>query len=947
MKQYETETGQKSVLPALQPVYQSAPAEWTIDFSKRKASLLLEILQLQTEKKPVKLRGWSQEESEIRSFLQCLPYISQLRLNYNYSNDECVELLPNLFHQAAESQRQTGEKTLELLVSVCSYSSFPFEDSDLLFEQCDFLLELYSHVKKYETETGQKSVLPALLPVYQSTPAEWIIHLSERKTSLLLEILQLQTEKKSVELWSWSQEESEISFLQCLPYISQLRLNYFYPHNKRLELLKKLFHQAAKSQRQRGEKTLELLVSVCSYSSFPFGDEEDPDSLKEQSDFLLELYAHMKQYETETGQKSVLPGLQPVYQSAPAEWIIHLSERKTSLLLEILQLQTEKKPVKLWGWSQEESEIRSFLQCLPYISQLRITENLVPSLNRLVFDWAKETELVAALFAALDYNFTVNGVLSFKRCRALGQAISSSASRLNLILNFKGISLKGATLLFKHVTHLYKLRLNESALGRMVQAHRVIHGAPLVIEELYVVLKRVWSTRKLSRVLSSLTPLLNLWAVQCLNLSDCELEPHYLIGLVCHPECLKIRLSKVTLQHFPLLIYELKDRDLCRFFLRKVGGDLTSCTLSWEELIYFLQLGVDTITVNMRKNKITREHVTQLIPLLAEVKFKSLDSSVVLSIIREIYETGSAGCVPSLLNSVENHINLNNRVLDSVHCDALCFTLQHCTNVSLSLLWTSIPEWTLVNILPLLSRVSNLSVDRHLLLSLLHYSTLVDTGTAAYFSSLRNRLDFSCSTALDVTTKTERHTLHLTTEDCRVISNAVLKAQKPTELILLDCELEDAGVDSLFKILHTVRLRCSKALLLKFLTFVRVGTEVERMTRAEAISKAVDGEVDLSETQLDLQVCRLLALVLEYTEGLSELDLSHCQLTDSCLELLLPHLHKIDVLDLSHNNITDRVVSSVQRTVSISSNIQTVRLFGNRITDIGLFQKDKRFEIWK
>jgi hypothetical protein len=87
-------------------------------------------------------------------------------------------------------------------------------------------------------------------------------------------------------------------------------------------------------------------------------------------DLLLDLYSHVKDYETQTG-RSVLPALQTVYQSAPAVWSIDLSERKVSLLLEVLKLQPEKKPVQLNGWSDEESEVRSFLQCLPYISQLR------------------------------------------------------------------------------------------------------------------------------------------------------------------------------------------------------------------------------------------------------------------------------------------------------------------------------------------------------------------------------------------------------------------------------------------------------------------------------------------------------------------------------------------------------------------------------------------------
>ncbi len=109
---------------------------------------------------------------------------------------------------------------------------------------------------------------------------------------------------------------------------------------------------------------LKLLTSICTRSSdygriFIFDD----------TDFLLDLCSHVKNYETQTG-RSYLPALQSVFQS-PDVWIINLSERKISVLLEVLKLQTEKKPVKLIICSEEEREVMSFLQCLSYISQLR------------------------------------------------------------------------------------------------------------------------------------------------------------------------------------------------------------------------------------------------------------------------------------------------------------------------------------------------------------------------------------------------------------------------------------------------------------------------------------------------------------------------------------------------------------------------------------------------
>ncbi len=136
-----------------------------------------------------------------------------------------VQFLMNLIISASEFDKTTYENYTELFTSVCSYTSFPCSENNTShhIDQCDFLLDLYSHGKDYETQTG-RSVLPALQPIYQSAPAVWRINLSERKSSILLEVLKLQRKKKPVELIDWTDEESEVKgFLQCLPYISQLR----------------------------------------------------------------------------------------------------------------------------------------------------------------------------------------------------------------------------------------------------------------------------------------------------------------------------------------------------------------------------------------------------------------------------------------------------------------------------------------------------------------------------------------------------------------------------------------------------------------------------------------------------------------------------------------------------------------------------------------------------
>nr|XP_055053263.1 uncharacterized protein LOC129438526 [Misgurnus anguillicaudatus] len=239
--------------------------------------------------------------------------------------------------------------------------------------KCDFLLDLYSHVKDYESKTGS-NVLPALQSIYQSSPAVWTINISERKTSILLEVLKLQTEKKPVELIDWTDDESEVTgFIQCLPYISELSFNCTVLIQKSdksaVQFLVNLFTAASEFDTNTGENYMEILTSVCSYRYFPLNSYDNELQMK-QSEFLLTLWLHVKNYMTEK-DRCIHSAFQSIYRLTPAVWTINLSEGKTSILLEVLKLQRVIKPVELIDWTDDESEVRGFIQCLPYISQLR------------------------------------------------------------------------------------------------------------------------------------------------------------------------------------------------------------------------------------------------------------------------------------------------------------------------------------------------------------------------------------------------------------------------------------------------------------------------------------------------------------------------------------------------------------------------------------------------
>ena len=88
----------------------------------------------------------------------------------------------------------------------------------------------------------------------------------------------------------------------------------------------------------------------------------------------------------------------------------------------------------------------------------------------------------------------------------------------------------------------------------------------------------------------------------------------------------------------------------------------------------------------------------------------------------------------------------------------------------------------------------------------------------------------------------------------------------------------------------------SKAVLLQLVSLVPVNSEWDTVGRALTLCKALEGELDLSHSSLDQRACAALALMLDFSEELTELDLSHCQLTDQLLLTLSAQLHKVQVL---------------------------------------------------
>ncbi|XP_041660122.1 uncharacterized protein LOC121520634 isoform X5 [Cheilinus undulatus] len=887
-------------------------------------------------------------QSLCEALLEALPFVTSLSFRMTHNS-------PGLEDQESDP-RTLERKKKKLLLDLCLKAAL---DEDQSFHHVvhqlvsmfsvdkhlhNFFVDFYEHVKN----KGCSSVRPKLDPLFKSAPKVWSINLSEINTSILLEVLKL-LKKTKVNLTGYSDEGREVrSFLQCLPYISHLSFSGW--SDSGVKFCGSLFCAAATTERelQSGENTLELLSSVCRHQTSPFIYHNYEYT---RCDFFLDLYSHIKNYETQIGS-SVLQPLQSFFISDQTEWSVDLSERKTSILLEVLKLQTEKIHVELRGWSDEESEVRNFLHCLPYISKLSCYDQeffqcVCTSISVRSRD---EAEHLVHLLQLLGFTLHLTGKLTSKTCKTVGRVLGLCGSHVDLNLTPSAMSVRGASLLFRHVKTLHSLRLSNSMallLSGWVRRQEV--PCLTVTEQLSLAPQWGPSSERVSlRVVSSLASLLRYWTIRQLDLTESSIPAQSLSSLLFHDGPLKIKLHESLSQQLLNLLCETQDDDFTSAFLRKVNGDLTPFSLNWELLHRLLQLSSQTLTVNLRKNRFLQRSITPLLPFLDRIVFKRPSPRFVLTTIREIYATRSSSVVLSFLRSFDHVISLTCREMDSDDCAALLFTLKHCDGVKLNLLWTSIPTEEIRSILCALDNVSQLSVDRNLLLKLVHCCAASGdllTTADSLLRALQHRLDLSRSSCAELSEEGQSETLRLTVADCKAVSTVLTRSSSwdtATELHLQDCEVEDSGLDLLFSVLDRVRLRASKVILLQLVALI----PLDSMRRAEYLCKALDGELDLSNTELDQGACQALACMLEFSEGLKELDLSYCQLTNQLLHTIKDHLHKVQVLDLSHNKITDASTYTLLGLISNNSSIETVRLFRNNIKHQTLLKTVKKFEIW-
>ncbi|KTG42731.1 hypothetical protein cypCar_00005278 [Cyprinus carpio] len=344
-----------------------------------------------------------------------------------------------------------------------------------------------------------------------------------------------------------------------------------------------------------------------------------------------------------------------------------------------------------------------------------------------------------------------------------------------------------------------------------------------------------------------------------------------------------------------------------------------------------------------------REKLRSFLNCLPYISHLWISPRFVRAALKEIYQNHAGHLIVKLVKSSANLINLCMRELDSTDCKALCFALHYSDGVKLNLLNSVIPNNETDSIVKLLHRVSDLRVDRKLLLNFLHASKDMEKQgypASSLLTALNHKLDFSCNSSPGSgrSGQENRDLLTMSRMDFTAISSAIKTSTCNTELILYDCQADDSALEILFPILHKVHLHLGKSLLCQVLTLISNAPMAMSLQWASSLSKALGEELNLSGIPLNYRTCESLQLVLDDKEELTHLNLSYCQITDACLDLLLPHLHKIMILDLTGNDITDKGVLRLRKTLEENSFTKTICLCDNQITEMGLLVEEARFE---
>lgn len=821
-----------------------------------------------------------------QTIFESLPNITTIRI---FPSHMKLAIESELFLQGAMYEMKTSQWCVRKLLSVLSSN-----ERENFEGQRDFLLKLYAHGKNMD-------VCAALQPVFHAMPPVWVVKFSNTEMSLLLQIMKALNLKKPAHL-DVTYEQGELKrFLDCIPYVTEIRFISAFRQPEDIPKIVKIVADLFILASEQGENTLSSLSAACSYPTFPFVE----DTKDVQSSFILDLFAQLSK---SSSRHMVLPAMMPIFKVAPAIWILDLSKlQKTFALNDLLKLGSVQKIVELRSLSFDKDQLKSFLNCLPYILHFSCAEVFFQAVCEILSaDKEWNPKQVTELLRLLGFNISLTEMLPGRLCKAVASVFDLlDNEEVSLSLLPQSISCHGSAFLFANINRLQTLRVNEIATSKLA---RLVKSATsgtksITVKKLSLVLSSSSLPKKaLYQLLSSLNFLLSVWTVNNLDLSELKIDTHLFISLLSLQRPLSITFHEDTLQQLADIVYDAQDEKLTQLFLEKIDGDLSTCNMSWDVLYHLIKGSKKQVTLDLPEGRFNVSNITSLLTVLDTVRFKRISPRFVRAALREIYQNRAGHLIVKLLQSSADLINLSMRELDSTDCKALCFALHYSDGVKLNLLNSVIPSNETESIVKLLHRVSDLRIDRKLLLNFLRVSKDIEKQgypTSPLLTTLNHKLDFSCHSSISSGRYGQENgdPLTLSEMDCMAISYAIETNVCDTELILYDCKAEDSSLEIIFPILHKVHLRLDKGLLCQFLALILNAPMAMSLKLASSLSKALGKELDLSDTPVNYRTCESLQLVLDDIEELTHLKLSHCQITDACLDLLTPYLHKIMTLE--------------------------------------------------
>lgn len=268
-----------------------------------------------------------------------------------------------------------------------AFEAEQFSDFDSLLSLFSFEMHLYAH------ETQDQKVFQRIGEVLKKKRSESVhlfLHVNEKliTRSLQKAIFESLSNIATIRYNQWTLIHTTLtswcnlkwfSFIQVkiwfnlTPIIHSTNIYFFFlfyiysffislffcrisPHQFKVAIETDLYVQGAIYEMKTGQRCVRNLLSVFSNNQ--------RENFEEQCKFLLNLQEQGKNMD-------VLPVLQPVFYALPTTWVVQPSNPSMSLLFQTMEALNLKKPAELDNVTYTLSELKLFLQCMPYVTEMR------------------------------------------------------------------------------------------------------------------------------------------------------------------------------------------------------------------------------------------------------------------------------------------------------------------------------------------------------------------------------------------------------------------------------------------------------------------------------------------------------------------------------------------------------------------------------------------------